>query len=74
MQSSRKRNSDRAEIADPQAARARQLSELNSEAQKFITEVENALKTPVTLLSTGPEVYDMIDLRRDTRPLARGTR
>ncbi len=42
---------------------------MNAEAQKFINVVENTLKRPVTLLSTGPEVYDIIDLRRDMRPI-----
>jgi adenylosuccinate synthase len=54
-----------ADRLDPQAGKATKLRELNVEAQKFINEVESTLKTPVTLISTSPEVYDMIDLRKN---------
>lgn len=37
--------------------------QLTDEAKKFIEEVENKLEVPVTLIGTGPNVDDIIDLR-----------
>ena len=53
---------------DPEARGARQLGELNAEARRFIEELEGTLKRPVSLVSTGPEVYDIIDLREAKIP------
>lgn len=43
--------------------RARSLDELGREAREFIAKVEEKLRVPVTLISTGPELEDTIDLR-----------
>lgn len=37
--------------------------DLTKEAQNFVKEIEERVKIPVTLLSTGPETNDTIDLR-----------
>ena len=39
------------------------LNELTKETQNFIEELEKKLKVPVTLISNGPNIEDMIDLR-----------
>ncbi|MGC8994354.1 MAG: adenylosuccinate synthetase [Pyrobaculum sp.] len=40
-------------------------ADLPPEARKWIEEVEDALKVPITLIGTGPEPQHMVDLRRD---------
>ena len=47
----------------PAAAKKRRYDELPHEAKKFVEEVEDKLKVPVTIISTGPDVQDTIDLR-----------
>lgn len=47
----------------PQAKGVREYSKLPREARKFIERIEEELKTPVTLIGTGPRVEDMVDLR-----------
>lgn len=44
---------------------ARRLEELTLEAKRFVDRVEKELGVPVTLISTGPEVEHMVDLRRE---------
>ncbi len=44
---------------------ARAFNELPERAQRFVEEVERRLKVPVTLISTGPDLDDTIDLRED---------
>ncbi len=41
-------------------------ADLPVEARKWIEDLENELKVPVTLIGTGEEILDMIDRRRDT--------
>ncbi len=53
------------DILYPEAKGVRKFGKLPSEAKKFIEKIENMLKVPVTLISTSPEVEDMIDLRRE---------
>lgn len=38
---------------------------LSEEVREFINKLENQLKVPVTLISTGPDVLDTIDLRSE---------
>lgn len=47
----------------PSASRVRKYDELPREAKEFIDKVEDELKVPVTIVSTGPNVFDTIDLR-----------
>ena len=39
------------------------FNELTKETRKFVEQLENKLKVPVTLISNGPNIEDMIDLR-----------
>lgn len=48
----------------PAASRVRRYEDLPREAKDFICEVEDELGVPVTIVSTGPDVFDTIDLRR----------
>jgi len=41
----------------------REYGQLPSDVRSFISKIENETKTPVTLISTGPETESMIDLR-----------
>ncbi|MHC1637243.1 MAG: adenylosuccinate synthetase, partial [Candidatus Nezhaarchaeales archaeon] len=47
----------------PHASRAKRYEDLPREAREFIENIENNLKVPVTIVSTGPDVFDTIDLR-----------
>ena len=38
--------------------------DLSSPAKFFIKNIEDQLKVPVTLIGTGPDVYDIIDRRQ----------
>ena len=51
------------DILYPQCAGIREYDRLPKEAKEFIDKVENAIGIPVTLIGTGPEVLDLIDLR-----------
>jgi len=42
---------------------ARSLDKLTPEARTFVEKLEDELGVPVTLISTGPDIGDMIDLR-----------
>ncbi len=43
----------------------REYDELSREAKEFIEKVEKEVKVPVTIISTGPDVDDTIDLREE---------
>ncbi|MDI9646376.1 MAG: adenylosuccinate synthetase [Archaeoglobales archaeon] len=43
----------------------REWEKLTPKARKFIEQVEQDTKTPVTLISTGPELKQIIDLRKE---------
>lgn len=43
----------------------REFDELTEEAKDFIAEVEEKVEVPVTLISTGPDTEDTIDLRSE---------
>ncbi len=47
----------------PDAAEAETWGELPGEAKRFVEKVEEAVGVPVTLISTGPELDHMVDLR-----------
>ncbi len=44
---------------------ARSLDELSREAREFVKKVEEKVKVPVTIISTGPDLEDTIDLREE---------
>lgn len=48
----------------PSASRVRRYDELPREAKEFVERIEDELKVPVTIISTGPDVFDTIDLRK----------
>ncbi|MBU4535598.1 MAG: adenylosuccinate synthetase [Euryarchaeota archaeon] len=47
----------------PQCERTRDYSNLSPEIKKFIDEIEGETGVPVTIISTGPDLVDTIDLR-----------
>lgn len=51
------------DVLFPSAKGKRKYEELDSDASSFIENIENELKTNVSLIGTGPEVYDTIDRR-----------
>ncbi len=51
------------DILFPECKRAKNFGEIPKEAVKFIEKVEGSVKTPVTLLGTGPSVNEIIDRR-----------
>ncbi|MCS7365248.1 MAG: adenylosuccinate synthetase [archaeon GB-1867-035] len=53
------------DIVYPECKGARSYNELSPKAKKFIEEIESKLKVPVTLIGTGEEVHDIIDLRME---------
>ncbi len=48
---------------DKRAYKVRSYEKLPDSVKRFIERVEKELDIPVTLISTGPEIYDTIDLR-----------
>ncbi len=51
------------DILFPKAKGARKKEDLPLEALQFIEKVESELGVPVLLVGTGPDVYDVVDLR-----------
>lgn len=49
----------------PKCKGVRRYQDLTEEAKEFIKGIEEQLKVPITLIGTGPEVYDIIDLREE---------
>lgn len=49
----------------PEARGVREWSKLPPQAKRWVEEIESELKTPVTLIGTGPDVQETIDLRKD---------
>ncbi|MCX8170826.1 MAG: adenylosuccinate synthetase [Candidatus Bathyarchaeota archaeon] len=47
----------------PECKGARTFSDLSAEAREFIGKIESEIKIPVTLIGTGPEVWDIVDRR-----------
>lgn len=49
----------------PNCERTQDYSTLSGETKKFIEEIENETGIPVTIVSTGPDLKDTIDLREE---------
>lgn len=49
----------------PDCARTQDYADLSSETKEFINEIETATGVPVTIISTGPDLKDTIDLRSE---------
>jgi len=49
----------------PKSRSITRFEDLPSEANKFIGDIENSLGVPVSIISTGPEVLETIDRRKD---------
>jgi adenylosuccinate synthase len=47
----------------PQCAGVREYAKLPAEARKFIENIEGETGLKVTLIGTGPELYDVVDRR-----------
>lgn len=53
------------DVLFPECKHAREYSELSNDAKEFIKGIEERLKVKVTLIGTGEDVYDMVDLREE---------
>jgi len=53
------------DVLFPEDRGVREWSKLSNEARKWIEEIENSLKTPVTLIGTGEDVRETIDRRKE---------
>ncbi|HLG37039.1 MAG TPA: adenylosuccinate synthetase, partial [Nitrososphaera sp.] len=51
------------DVLYPQCAGAREYDRLPAEARKFIENIEGETGLNVTLIGTGPEIYDVVDRR-----------
>jgi adenylosuccinate synthase len=51
------------DVLYPQCARVREYSKLPAEAREFIENIEGETGLKVTLIGTGPELYDVVDRR-----------
>jgi len=51
------------DVLFPECKGARSYGDLSHEAKEFIRKVESEIKIPVTLIGTGPEVWDVVDRR-----------
>jgi len=51
------------DILFPECKNAKSFSDLSNEARKFVRKIEDEIKIPVTLIGTGPEVWDVVDRR-----------
>jgi adenylosuccinate synthase len=49
----------------PKCERVKDYSQLSGEVKRFIEEIESATKVPVSIISTGPDLEDTIDLRNE---------
>ena len=49
----------------PSCERTTDYQDLSGEIKRFITEIEDETKVPVTIISTGPDLKDTIDLREE---------
>jgi adenylosuccinate synthase len=48
---------------DPSCKGATEYEELSKEVKDFVAKVEHDTRVPVKLISTGPEVSEIVDLR-----------
>lgn len=51
------------DVLYPQCAGVREYSKLVPEAKSFIEQIEGETGLKVTLIGTGPEIYDVVDRR-----------
>lgn len=51
----------------PEAKGLKLYDDLPLNAKKFIEEIENICKVPVTIIGTGPDIYDTIDRRKELK-------
>ena len=58
------------DVIFPDASGMTSFEALSKEAKKFIEDIENSLRVPVSIISTGPEVFDTIDRRDQLRIMA----
>ena len=49
----------------PDCARTQNYSDLSAETKSFINDIETATGVPVTIISSGPDLKDTIDLRKE---------
>lgn len=49
----------------PDCGRVKKYEDLSVEAKRFIERIEEETGVPVTIISTGPDVEDTIDLRKE---------
>jgi len=52
------------DVLFPDCANKTSIDSLNTEAKSFIKKIEENLNVPVTLIGTGPNVNDVIDIRK----------
>jgi adenylosuccinate synthase len=50
---------------DPSVKGANQYDELSAKVKTFLREAETAVGVPFTLLSTGPDLTEIVDLREE---------
>jgi adenylosuccinate synthase len=48
---------------DPSCRGVKEYEELSTEVKEFVAKVEQDTRVPVKLISTGPELSELIDLR-----------
>jgi len=53
------------DVLYPNATSARDFSDLPEECQQWIDRLEKSLGIPITLIKTGPDIHDIIDLREE---------
>ncbi|MCG3219427.1 MAG: adenylosuccinate synthetase [Candidatus Heimdallarchaeota archaeon] len=53
------------DILFPECEKVQNYEEISSEAKVFIEKLEKEVKVPVTLIGTGPDMYDIIDRREE---------
>ena len=49
----------------PECERVQNYSDLSPDAKQFIEEIQNEVGVPITIISTGPDLKDTIDLRKE---------
>ena len=54
-----------ADRIDPACKGARKYEELSEKVREFVARVEQDIKVPVALISTGPEISEIVDLREE---------
>lgn len=52
------------DVRFPDCTGTKSYNELTNEAKTFVENIENQLNVPVTIIGTGPEIYDIIDRRK----------